>query len=94
MDGFCSSMVNSMEDKKKHGASFPNNGNSEAAQAAQIRLKPSHKTMELWQAQVPTTSMAELYPFAIYILVLKYSVCHWSTLLLSRYSEDVGRQEC
>lgn len=94
MDGFCSSMENSMGDKKRHGVSFPKNGNSEAAQAAQICSKPSHKTMELWEAQVPTTAMAELYTFVIYVLVLKYSVCQWSTLLLARYSEDIGRQEC
>lgn len=66
----------------------------QAVQAAQICLKSIHKPMELWKAQVPTTSMAELYPFVIYTLVLKYSVCQWSTLPKARYSEDVKRQEC
>lgn len=94
MDVFCSSTVSSMGDEKRHGVSFPKGGNSEAAQAAQICLKPSHKSMELRETQVPTSSMAKLYAFVIYTRVLKYLVRKWSTLLLARYSADVGRQEC
>lgn len=83
-----------MGNKKGYGVSFPEDGTSEAAQAAQICLKPSCKSMELCESQVPTSSTAELYPFVTYTLVLKYSVCQWSILLLARYKVDVGRQEC
>lgn len=63
-----------MGDEKRHGVSLSKDGNSEAAQAAQFCLKARHKSMELSEAQVPTSSMAELYSIVIYTLALKYSV--------------------
>lgn len=86
MDIFCSSMVSNMGDEKRHGVSLSNDGNSEAAQAAQICLKARHKSMELWEAQAPTSSMAELYS-------LFWNI-QWSTLILARYSASIGRQDC